>query len=92
MAQAHLLARRYDEAEEWASKAIRWKPDHPLPHLVMATSLGHLDRVDEARAELNAGERIRPGFMANADNWNRYKNLADNEHFLEGLRKAGWEG
>ncbi len=28
----------------------------------------------------------------NADNWNRFKHLVDNEHFFEGLRKAGWEG
>ena len=92
MAQAHLLAGRYDEAEEWASKAIRWKPDHPLPHLVMATSLGHLGRVEDARTELNTCERIQPGFTANANNWHGYKNSTDNEHFLDGLRKAGWEG
>ncbi|NQV21128.1 MAG: hypothetical protein HQ511_06905 [Rhodospirillales bacterium] len=92
LSQAHLLARRYDKAEEWARKAIRWSPDHPLPHLVRATGLGHLGRVDEARAELDACERIRPGYTSNANNWLSLKNSADNEHFLEGLRKAGWEG
>ncbi len=92
LAQAHLLARRYEEATVWAGKAIRWRPDHPLPHLVMATSLGHLGRLDDARAELNACEQIHPGYTANTNNWGTYKHPDDSEHFLDGLRKAGWEG
>lgn len=92
LAQAHLLAKRFDQAMEWAGKAIQWRPDHPLPHLVMAASLGHFGRIDEARAELKACERVRPGYTADTKNWISYKNPADNEHFLDGLRKAGWEG
>ena len=92
MARAHLHAGRYDEAVEWARKAIRWRPDAPIPHLMLATILGHLDRLEEARADLAECERIRPGYTADAENWHPYKHAEDTEHFLDGLRKAGWTG
>ena len=92
MARGHLGARRYDDAVTWAGKAIQWGESHPLSHLILAASLGHIGRLEEARAALHACERIRPGYTANSDNWHPYKNADDQEHFLVGLRKAGWEG
>jgi adenylate cyclase len=92
MARGHLSARRYDDAVTWAGKAVQWGEAQPLAHLILAASFGHLGRLEEARAELDACERIRPGYTANADNWHPYKNAEDQEHFLDGLRKAGWQG
>ncbi len=91
MARAHLSARHYDDAVTWARKAVQWDMKHPLTHLMLAASLGHAGQLEDARAELDACERIRPGYTANADNWHPYKHADDQEHFLDGLRKAGWE-
>ena len=91
-ARAYLTARRYEEADQWARNAIQWKQDAPLPHLIFATILGHLGKVEEAKTELNVCERLRPGFTMSADNWHQFNHTEDQEHFLDGLRKAGWEG
>ena len=92
VARAHLNARRYKDAVEWANKSIHRQPDHARAHAILAISLAHLGQREEARAALDACERVRPGF---AERWaflRQYRNSADNEHILEGLRKAGWEG
>ena len=36
-------------------------------------------------------EQLHPGY-AGLHPWHGYKNPADNQQFLDGLRKAGWEG
>jgi adenylate cyclase len=92
MARAYLTAHRYDDATAWARKAVQWNRDAPEPRVILATSLGHAGELEEARAELAECERIRPGYAASADNWHLYKFREDQEHFLDGLRKTGWEG
>ena len=89
MARAHLTARRYEEAAEWARKAIQWRDDAPLSHLILAASLGHLGQSNDARAALDKCESIRPGYVAERDNWHPYNNVEDEEHLFDGLRKAG---
>jgi len=92
LARAYLNARRYEDAMEWASKSIHHRPDDPRAPAVLAISLAHLGQREEAQAALDACERVRPGF---AERWaflREYRNSADNEHILEGLRKAGWKG
>ena len=90
--RAHFTARRYDQAREWLHRAIEQNPDNPESHMVLAATLGHLGEIDQARASLDACERLRPSYLDTQTAWYRYKNEADNEHFLDGLRKAGWEG
>ena len=89
MARAHLTARRYEEAANWAEKAIEWRGDAPLPHMISAASLGHLGQTDEARAALSKCESIRPGYFGASDNWHPYQNTEDENHLFDGLRKAG---
>ncbi len=83
MARAHLTAHRYDEAIAWARKAV------PCPRVILATRLGHAGELESARAEL---AECKPGYTARADNWHSYNFPEDQEHFLDGLRKAGWTG
>jgi adenylate cyclase len=89
MARAHLTARRYKEAIDWARKAVNLKRDVPLPRIILASSLGHAGRIDDAKAELAECERIQPGYTSNPVNWHANSKPADQEHFLDGLRKAG---
>ena len=92
MARAHLNAGHYVEAAECARRAIQWRPDIHEPHLILAATLGHLGRIEEANSELKHCERLHPGYTTATEKWFQYKNKTDAEHFLEGLRKAGWEG
>lgn len=92
LARALLTAKEFYEAHEAAKKAISWNSGHPVPHLVMAATLAHLGRIEDAREEMAACERSRPGYTADPENWVQYRDPADNAFFLDGLRKAGWEG
>ncbi len=89
LARAHLNARHYETAVEWARKAIQRRSDHARAHLVLAISLGHLGRQAEARAALDECKRLQPGYAEKWIHWQEYRNPADNEHLLDGLRKAG---
>jgi len=60
IAAAHLAARRFEQAIEWAERAL-----HDQPRLVSAmrakvVALAHLGRLDEARAELGRALAIDP--------------------------------
>ncbi len=89
LARTHLSARRYEEAVEWARKAIYGQSDYLDAHLVLAASLGHLGRRTEARAALDECQRIQPGFVEKRAGLEVYQNRVNNEHILDGLRKAG---
>ncbi len=92
MGRAHFTARRYDQAREWLRKSVKLNPDIPETHVVLAATLGHLGEIEQARASLEACERLRPSYLETETIWIWYKDEADNEHFRDGLRKAGWEG
>ncbi len=89
LARAYINARNYEKALEWLSEAIRRKPDFPHAHHVLAICLGHLGRIEEARAAATECERLHPGFIEKRAQWNIYVDPAANEHLLDGLRKAG---
>jgi tetratricopeptide (TPR) repeat protein len=90
IAAAHLVARRFEQAIEWADRAL-----HDHPRLVGAmrfkvVALAHLGRLDEARAELSRMLAIDPkltiaGFRAYA----RFMTPEVLELNVTGLRLAG---
>ena len=90
VARAHLAARRYEEACDWARKALERRSNFPHAHYILAAVLGHLGRFDEARRALDQCEEIQPGFVARRATWEPYRDLGDNEHILEGIRLAEW--
>jgi adenylate cyclase len=88
LARAHLTAQRYNEAVKWARQAIQRRPNAPEPRLLLLICLAHMGDLEGARAEFDSVEKIRPGY-ADPDAWLRtYRRSSDNEHFLDGLRKA----
>ena len=92
LARAHLNARHYEEAAEWSRKAVR-RRSGPESFMTLASSLGHLNRLAEARTALDECERIHPGRIQMEFHLDQcpYQNRADHEHILDGLRQAGWE-
>ena len=93
LARIHLNLRHYEEAAEWARKAIN-RRSYAETYVTLASSLGHLSRLAEARTALDECERIEPGRVQKQFQLDpgSYQNHADHEHILDGLRKAGWEG
>ena len=88
-ARGWLAARDYANAETWARRSIEKDPSQGRPHLMLAAAFGHLGRTREARAELDTSERLQPGFAAKWIHWREYRDAADNDHIIDGLRKAG---
>jgi len=89
LARAYLNARQYERSVEVAQKAVDRQPDSPHAHYILAMGLGHLGRRDEARAALDACERLHPGFATKRADWQPYPEPAKNKHLRNGLRKAG---
>jgi len=92
MARALLFARQNSEAADWARRAVRTRPDVAEHQLVLASCLGQAGEIDEAHRALLECERLQPGYASTPENWQRIKLRTDLEYFLDGLRKAGWEG
>ena len=89
IARSWLTLRRYEDALGWARRAIEDRPAYPHSHYMLAAVLGHLDRLDEARAALEDCERLQPGFVAGRADWSPYRDPALNEHLHAGVRKSG---
>ena len=88
MARAQLGAQDYDRAADTARKTINQRPDYPHSHYILASALGHLGRLDEARAELAECERLQPGYIERRLGWSPYQNAVENEHLHAGVRAA----
>jgi class 3 adenylate cyclase/TolB-like protein/Flp pilus assembly protein TadD len=91
------LAKFHLGADEEAAALFRRSVDasrsYPVNHFYMAAALGHLGRLDEARAEVTAGLALAPNYsiarfrsMAESDN---PTHLRQRERIAEGMRKAG---
>src|SRR5262249_48021304 len=60
IAIAHLAARRFEQAIEWADRALHEQPRAVGTMRVKAAANAHLGRFDEARAELSRALAIDP--------------------------------
>ena len=78
---------QYQEAVDWAKKAIQLRSDWWEPHLVLASSLGHLNRPVEAQPVLKQLEQLRSHGKDSQQSTIVAYNL-DYQHILDGLRKA----
>jgi adenylate cyclase len=89
LARCYLNSRNYEQAATCAQKAIGMRSNFPNAYHLLASALGHLGRLEEARKALVDCERVQPGFVEKRFNYQPYRDAADNEHIHEGVRKAG---
>ena len=89
-AAAHLAARRFEQAIEWADRALHEQPRMVAVMRVKVVALAHLGHIDEARAELSRVLAIDPKLTI-ADLRERAHFVAPEvlELFVTGLRLAG---
>jgi TolB-like protein/class 3 adenylate cyclase/Flp pilus assembly protein TadD len=90
IAIAHLAARRFEQAIEWADRALHERPRLVGAMRLKAVALAHLGRLDEARVELGRALAIDPkltiaGFRAYA----HFMTPEVLELHVTGLRLAG---
>ena len=90
LADASIFMHHYDQAVEWAKKAVQRTGFQWSRHAALISALGHLELEDEARRALDVLLNLRPDFSLT---FIRQRHLIDDpvylEHYIDGLRKAG---
>lgn len=91
LSRAHIASRRYEEALNWAKRAIYLRSDLAHAYCIMAVSLGHLGRTEEASTALDRCRREQPGFFDSAVELSPFLDETANQRLLGGLHRAGWK-
>jgi tetratricopeptide (TPR) repeat protein len=90
---AALVLGRDEEAASWMRRSLEANRNFPLSHFILAAALAHLNRMDEARAEVAAGlafdKRFNIAYLKSFQWSDNPTYLAQREHLIDGLRKAG---
>ncbi len=87
---AYLVAGNYETAAAILKERVAITPTTDLSRALLASALGHLGRLDEARQIWRELKEINPRYSY-VDHYGRlpFKNPADADKFTDGLRKAG---
>src|SRR5574337_1173093 len=84
---------RPEEAIAWLRRSLEANRNFPLCHFVLAANLANLDRMAEARSEIDAGLSLDPHFTISGFASTQWSDnpiyRARRVHIIEGLRKAG---
>jgi adenylate cyclase len=88
IAVAHYLRGDYEAAVVAARRAIQISPNYSGCYRWLAAALGQLGRIDEA-SEVLVEAAAFGTHVHKRPSWLRQE---DYEHWLDGLRKAGWRG
>jgi tetratricopeptide (TPR) repeat protein len=90
IAFAHLVALRFEQAIEWADRALHDQPRTVSAMRVKIAANAHLGRLDKARAELSRVLAIDPKLtIAGYCEYAHYEAPEVHELFVTGLRLAG---
>jgi adenylate cyclase len=89
-AVVHFSGRRYEQAAEWARRAVRANPKWLFGWNIVAASYAQLGRADEARRAREELLRLAPAFSISAMRQNLAAADPDYlDRLIDGLRKAG---
>ena len=89
-AQAYFQLGRYEEAIEFLKRRLIRKPDTDISRVLLASSYGHIGRMEDAESEFQEVLRINPNYsLERRKKIFPYKNDEDFDRLVEGLRKAG---
>ena len=90
IAQAHFQLCQYQDVVIALKRRLIRKPDSDISRVLLAAAYGHLGELEKSRAEWDEALRINPDYsLQHRRQILPYKNPANFEHIVEGLRKAG---
>ncbi len=90
LAHAYFYMGRYDDTIAALKRRLIRKPESDISRVLLAASYGHLGRTEEARAEWAEALRVNPDYsLDHKRHILPFKNPADFEKIVSGLRKAG---
>ena len=89
---ACFAAKQYEQAIDWVEQSLQRRRDWIAGWRTLASSLAHLDRMQEAREAMDELQRLQPGFtMATVRLTLAAAEPDFLERYIDGLRKAGLE-
>jgi adenylate cyclase len=90
LADAAYFLRRYEEAAEWARRALQQPNFQWSRYTVLIAALAQLGRLDEARSCIEQLQVKRPNTsIAFVQETHLFGDTASFEHYIDGLRMAG---
>ena len=90
LGQAYYTLGRYDEAIDAFSQGIASNPASERLHVWLAAAYAQSGNIDDAEWEVDQIHTLNPDFsLERMQQTFPFKEPADREHFLDGLRKAG---
>jgi TolB-like protein/cytochrome c-type biogenesis protein CcmH/NrfG len=90
LALAHFRLEEYAQAAEVSRRRLVRKPESDVSRVLLASVHGHMGNYEESRAEWAEVLRINPDYsLEHRRKTLPYKDPADFEQIVEGLRKAG---
>ncbi len=90
MGHAEFMRGDYEAVIAPLQRRIRLRPETDISRVLLASTLGHLGRIEEAQATWAEVMKINPGYsIKQKARVLPYKNPNDWNRFLDGLRKAG---
>jgi adenylate cyclase len=90
MAQGHFALERYQAAADLLQRRLARQSESDTSQVLLAACYGHLGRFEDARAAWQEALRINPDYsIEHRRRILPYKNPADFERVVAGLRKAG---
>jgi hypothetical protein len=83
------VAERYDEGIAWARRGEEEHSDWPGVYRVLAANCGQTGRMEEGRTAVAELKRVAPDITVETTRVQMpFENPADQERYLEGLRKV----
>jgi len=90
LGMAYSWVGRYEDAISAYKKALRRTPNDIVTHIKLTNAYSWAGRMEEAKAQAQDVLRINPKYCIEKDRIpSLFKNQADRERYVEGLRKAG---
>ena len=90
VALAHFQLRDYEEAADTLRRRLVRKPESDISRVLLASSYGHLGRLDESREEWARLLEVNPDYsIEHRRNVLPYKNPEHFEQIVDGLRASG---
>jgi hypothetical protein len=87
------MLKDFDAAVACAERGIREQPNNIRGHHRLTCALAHKGDIDGARPAFERGKEIMPNLtLPYIDATHPFDRPEDREFYLDGLRKAGWEG